>query len=838
MSLSVAAKFARRELRGGLRGFRIFLLCLTFGVAAIAAIGTVRSSIQAGLEREGAALLGGDAEMEFTYRFASEDELVWMQREADIISEIAEFRSMAVVERDGVTERGLTQIKAVDTAYPLVGSVELEPQIPLDQALANNGTVMERVLADRLGLAVGDIYRLGEKDFILSAILTREPDSGGSGFGFGPRIIVYRSALDGSGLLQPGTLFSSHYRLDFPEGTNLAVLKGEARKAFENSGMRWRDSRAGAPGVSEFVERLSAFLILVGLSGLAVGGVGVSAAVRAYLAGKTGVIATLRTLGADRRTIFQTYFLQIGALGLLGIILGLIVGTAMPLLAAPFIASVLPIPAEFGIYGQPLLEASAYGILTALIFTLWPLSRTGEIRAATLFRDALTAGSWLPPKGFLAVIALLVAAMIATAAAFAGTVWLTLWTAAGVLGALLVLSLAAIGMRYLARRVSPAARGYLPLRAALDTISKPGSEISAVMLSIGLGLSVLSAVGQVDGNIRAAISDELPDVAPSYFFVDIQSSQMPAFRQKIEADPAISGYEAAPMLRGIITRINGNPAKEVAGNHWVLQGDRGITYSDTKPDNTTVTAGEWWPANYSGTPRVSFSASEAEEMGLQLGDNLTINVLGLDITAEITSFREVDFSNAGMGFILSMNPSALKGAPHSFISTVYAEEEAEARILRDFANTFPNITAIRIRDAIDQASGILSNIAAATAYGAAVTLFTGVLVLIGAVAAGERARNYEAAILKTLGASRRQILTSFALRSALTGLTAGVIALVAGATAAWAVSTFVFETGFRMIWPAALGIIAGGIGATLLAGMIFATSSLNVSPACVLRARE
>ena len=838
MSLRVAAKFARRELRGGLRGFGIFLACLTFGVAAIAAIGTVRSSIQAGLEREGAALLGGDAELEFTYRFATDEERQWMETNAIEVSEIADFRSMAVVEHDGEAERGLTQVKAIDTAYPLIGTVELDPPIPLPQALSENGTVMERVLADRLGLQPGDSYKLGDKSFTFSAYLIREPDNAGGGFGFGPRIIVYRTALEGSGLLQPGTLFSSQYRLDFPEGTDLATLKSEAQAAFETSGMRWRDARAGAPGVAEFVERLGAFLILVGLSGLAVGGVGVSAAVRAYLAGKTSVVATLRTLGADSATIFQTYFLQIGALSLLGIALGLIVGTALPLFASPIIATSLPIPAEFGIYGQPLLEAASYGILTALIFTLWPLSRIGEIRAATLFRDSLNAGAVLPPLRFLIIINLLIAAMIGVAALFAGTLFLTAWTAVGVLGALLVLSLAAIGVRVLSRRLSPLARGRLALRAAFDAISKPGSETGAVMLSIGLGLSVLSAIGQVDGNIRAAIADELPDVAPSYFFVDIQSSQMPGFLDRIENDPAVSEFEYAPMLRGIITKINGQSAKEVANNHWVVQGDRGITYSASKPDNATLTAGEWWSEDYTGTPQVSFSAEEAEEMGLQLGDEITINVLGLDITAQVTSFRVVDFSNAGMGFILSMNPSALKGAPHSFISTVYAEEEAEAQILRDLANAYPNITAIRIRDAIEQASGILSNIAAATAYGAAVTLFTGLLVLIGAVAAGERARNYEAAILKTLGATRSQILTSFALRSALTGLSAGVIALLAGALAAWAVSTFVFETSFRMIWPAALGIIAAGVGATLVAGLVFATRSLGVSPARVLRARE
>lgn len=842
MSLRVAAIFARRELRGGLKGFRVFLACLTFGVAAIAAIGTVRSSIEAGLEREGAALLGGDAEIEFTYRFASEAELAWMSDNATTISEIADFRSMVVVDRSGDVERSLTQIKAVDTAYPLVGSVELSPDMPLDQALAFEnglyGTVMERVLADRLGLSPGDEIRLGDKTFCFSAFLTREPDNGGGSFGLGPRTIVYKQALNGSGLLQPGTLFSSKYRIDFPEGTILEDAKTEALNTFATSGLRWQDARAGAPGVAEFVERLGAFLILVGLSGLAVGGVGVSAAVRAYLAGKTDVVATLRTLGADQKTVFQTYFLQIAALGIVGISLGLIFGTALPLVVSPLLENVLPIPAVFGIYPAPMAEAAIYGVLTALIFTLWPLARTGDIRAAALFRDALSAGAFFPPWRYLLATLGLLAVLIGVAAFYAGNAFLTLWTAAGVLAALIVLSLAAMFIRWLAKKLTNFARGRVALRSALNATYRGGAETTSVMVSIGLGLSVLAAIGQVDGNMRGAISDQLPDVAPSYFFVDIQSSQMPDFLDRVNNDQSITKVESAPMLRGIITEINDMPARDFAGDHWVIQGDRGLTYSASQPENATLTAGDWWADDYAGPPLVSFSASEAEEMGLSLGDSLTINVLGKDITAEIASFRNVSFRSAGMGFILSMNPTALQGAPHSHIATVYAAEAEEARILRDLANEFPNITAIRIRDAIDLAGGILKNIAAATSYGAGVTLFTGLLVLIGAVAAGERARNYEAAILKTLGASRRQILSSFAQRSAITGLAAGLVALTFGIAAGWGVSTFVFELDYTIIWPSALGIILGGIGSTLVAGLIFASRSLNVSPAQVLRSRQ
>ncbi|MEY8840398.1 ABC transporter permease, partial [Cribrihabitans sp. XS_ASV171] len=771
MSLRLAARFARRELRGGLRGFRIFLACLALGVAAIAAVGTVRASIEAGLAREGAALLGGDAEMEFTYRFATEAERAWMEETALAVSEVADFRSMAVVENGDETERALTQVKAVDTAYPLIGTVRLDPEMPLDEALAGRdglpGAVMERVLSDRLGLTPGDTFRLGTQDLVLMAALEHEPDGAAGGFGLGPRTLVRTEALAESGLLAPGTLFSTKYRLDLPPGAELPSTAQAAREAFAESGMRWRDARNGAPGVAEFVTRLGAFLILVGLAGLAVGGVGVSAAVRAYLAGKTATIATLRTLGADRATIFQTYFLQIGLLSAIGIALGLALGALAPLVLAPLIEARLPIPAVFAIYPGPLAEAALYGLLTALIFTLWPLARAEEVRAATLFRDALATAKLLPRARYLAATGMGLALLVGAAAWFSGSARLTLWTFGGITGALILLSLSALAIRALARASAPAARGRPALRWALGAISGPGEGAGSVVLSLGLGLSVLAAVGQIDGNLRNAISGNLPEVAPSYFFVDIQKDQMAGFSERLDNDPAVSKVESAPMLRGIITRINGRPAREVAGSHWVLEGDRGVTYSAALPRDTRLIAGEWWPEDYTGPPLVSFAAEEAEEMGLKLGDTLTVNILGRDITATIASFREVDFSTAGIGFIMSMNPAALEGAPHSFIATVYAEPQAEASILRDLAGRFPNITAIRVRDAIDRVADLLAGLAAATSYGAAASLLTGFLVLIGAAAAGEGARRYEAAILKTLGAARRRILFSFALRAAL-----------------------------------------------------------------------
>jgi putative ABC transport system permease protein len=842
MSFAVASRIARRELGGGLKGFRIFLACLALGVAAIAAVGSVRTSIEAGLAREGAVLLGGDGRVEFTYRRASDTERAYLDSIAEAVTEVIDFRSMAQLD-DG-SDRALTQVKAVDETWPIYGAPVFEPAMTTGQVFAGAnglpGAAMSPLLIDRLGLAPGDRFRLGDQDFTLMAALVSVPDNASAGFGFGPPTLVRSADLAASGLIREGTLFNSEYRLKLPEGADLNAVKDAVKTALAEGAPRWRDARNGAPGVTHAVERLGRFLVLVGLAGLAVGGVGISAAVRAYLDEKTETIATLKVLGATRGTIFAIYALQIGALTALGIVLGLALGAGLPLLFAPLITSALPVPVTLGIEPAPLAEAALYGALAAALFTLWPLARAQEIRVAALYRDAATGlGHWPRPTVLLAT-ALLLAALVGLAALFSGTPRITLAAAAGIFGAFLALVLAGHAVRRFARWAAGrrSLRGRPTLRMALASVGGPGNEAASVVLSLGLGLSVLAAVGQIDNNLRGAIQRELPAVAPSFFVVDIQPDQIEALRARVEGDPGVSRMDTAPMLRGMITTINGRPASELAGDHWVLRGDRGVTYSEALPERTTLTQGDWWPEGYTGAPLISFSANEAEEIGLQIGDEMGVNILGREITGTVASFREVDFTNAGMGFTIAMNPAALAGAPHSWIATIYAEQSAEAGLMRDLSKSWPNITVISVRDAIGAVTGLMGQVAAAITYGALVTLATGAVVLIGAAAAGERARTYEAAVLKTLGASRGLVLANFALRSGLLGAAAGLVAVGAGGLAGWAVSRFVMDTDFAFDLGSALIIVAGGVAVTTLAGLAFAWRALSVSPAGVLRARE
>ncbi|WP_371168218.1 ABC transporter permease [Aliiroseovarius sp. 2305UL8-7] len=838
-ALTMAIRLARREMRGGLRGFRIFLACLILGVAAIAAIGSVREGLRAGLASQGAVLLGGDASVSFTYRFADAEELEMLKSQSDELSVMADFRSMAVVG----DERGLTQVKAVDDVYPLVGNVVLSPDMPLGAALDGQGdfpgAVMDDLLIARLGLSMGDTFRLGGSEFVLMAELVKEPDNASGGFSLGPRTIVRLSALEGSGLLAEGTLFNSHYKMRLPDGQDIPATQTAIAPKLEANGARWQDARNGAPGMRRLIDRLGAFLVLVGLAGLAVGGVGISAAVRAYLDGKTETIAILRALGASRGVIFLTYFLQIGVLTLIGLLLGLALGAVIPVALAPLLAQSLPIPAEITVYTRPLLEAGLYGVLAALLFTLWPLARSEDVRAAALFRDAALGSFRMPRLRFVGLCVAILALLIWSAAQLSGMPWLAMWSFIGLAGAFAALALTGLAVRYAARWLGhrQALRGWPTLRMALGVVGGPGGEAGAVVLSLGLGLAVLAAVGQIDNNLRGAIARDLPDVAPSFFVVDIQTDQIDAVKERLESDPLVSRIDTAPMLRGVITGINDRPAQEVAGGHWVLRGDRGLTYSAT-PTRTNVVAGEWWSEEYDGPPQISFAAQEAAEMGIGIGDKLTVNILGRDITGEITSLREVDFSQAGMGFIMTLNPSALAGAPHSFIATIYADAAGEAAILRDIGSRYPNITLISVRDAITQVTGLMGQVAAAITYGALATLLTGFVVLMGAAAAGERARTYEAAILKTLGATRAAILSNFAIRSAVLGAAAGVVAVLAGGLAGWAVTHYIMEERFVFDLWNAIAIVAGGVVATVLAALLYAWRPLSTRPARVLRARE
>ncbi|MEM6486955.1 MAG: FtsX-like permease family protein [Pseudomonadota bacterium] len=847
-TLRFAWRVAQRELRGGLAGFRVFLACLALGVAGIAAVGSITAAIQAGLAAEGRTILGGDASLTLTYRTATAEERAWMDRAATV-SEVADLRSMVRTE-GAEPENALVQVKGVDGAYPLYGAAVLADGRDLHDALAPRdglyGLVAERALVERLGLSPGDTLRLGTATFRYETVLKSEPDAAAGGMALGPRVIVATEGLQAAGLLGQGTLFETLYRLRTPPGTDLAAMGEAFGDAFPDAGARWRDRANAAPGVARFVERIGAFLVLVGLAALVVGGVGVGAAVRGYLTRKVPVIAALRTLGAPAGTVFVAYLMQVGVIALGGIVLGVAAGAGGILAAGPLIAEALPVPARFALYPAPLAVAALYGVLTAGLFALWPLSWLREVRPAQLFRiqgggQGKAAGQGtLPRPSMLATLVVLTLLFGLVVAALSGAPRIAVWVIAGIAAALVVLRavgwLVARGAARLAR--GPLGRRRPALRLALGAIGAPAGGTVDVVMALGLGLGVLSAIGQVDHNMQRLITRQLPAGAPAFFLVDIQPDQLAPVQERLAEIDGVGRIDTAPMLRGVITELEGVPAGEAEIDPeaaWVLRGDRGVTYAVDPPEGAVLTEGAWWPPDYDGPPLVSFIDEEGRQLGLEPGDSITVSILGRPITATVANLRVVEWQGLGINFIMVMSPNALSGAPHTHIATVYADEGSEGAILRALGREFLNVTAVGVREQIDRVSTALADLGAATRWGALAVLLTGLAVLVGAAGAAAERQVSEAAVLKVLGAERRSILASFALRSGLLGLAAALVALVWGSAAAWGVTTFVLDGDFALAVGPALVVVAIGAGLNLLAGLVFAARPLRLRPAGVLR---
>ena len=837
MSWTLACRLMRRELRGGLRGFRIFLACLAIGVAIIAGVGSLAAGVGAGLHADARSMLGGDVEVELALRPASDAERAFLDQ-SGTVSETIGMRAMA--RRDDNAARSLIELKAVDGAYPLYGEAGLDPPQPIADALAQRnglwGAVAAPALLDRLGLKPGDVLRVGDARFELRAALLHEPDAVTGVFILGPRVVIAKAALAETGLLVPGVVSSYGYRLRFTTGDDIPAWEADAKLRFADAGWRIRDVANATPNLERLLDRIGLYLTLVGLAALLVGGVGVGNAVRGYLASRTPSIAIFKSLGASGRLVFTTYLLQISVLGALGIFLGLVVGAAAPLLLARLLPAMLPVTARFDLYSLPLAVAAAAGALTTLAFALGPLAAARSVPPATLFR----ATSESPPSKLGPGI---LAAQAATALLLAGLVIATSsdrrlagWSVLGAVAALIVFRLVAAGIiaavRALGRPRHPA------LRLALGNLGRRGANTPDVIASLGLGLTVLVGLTAVEGNISQTLDREMPERAPSFFFIDIQPDQAAAFDALLRGFPEVSNFERVPSLRGRIVRLNGvtvERATVAPEAQWALRSERGLTYSSTAPTGSRLVEGEWWPSDYRGPPLVSFEAELARGMGLKVGDALTVNVLGRDVTAKIGSLRSLDWASLGINFAMVFSPGSFSGTPETEIAVARVPPEREAALEKAVTDRFPNISSIPVKDALQAVGSIVAAAAAALRATAAIALVAAGLVLAGALAASRRQRLYEAVILKVLGATRRDLLQAFLLEYGLLGLLSATIAAALGMLASYFVVTQVMRSEWVFLPGAAALSAAVALAMTLVLGYAGTWRALSVSAAPYLR---
>ncbi|MBV8322622.1 MAG: FtsX-like permease family protein [Hyphomicrobiales bacterium] len=811
---------------------------------AIAGVGSVASGLADGLAREGRVILGGDLAFSLSLRQASDDERAFLDRRGRV-SLAATMRAMARTQ-DGRT--ALVEVKAVDAAYPLYGIVALDPQQPLAQALAQRegafGAAADPALLARLDLKPGTRITLGTAVIEIRAVLTSEPDKLAGGIGFGPRLLVSETALRASGLLQPGSVVRWHYRLRLPDNdatdTVVRAVTAAAQAQLPEAGWEVRSRANASPSLERNVERFTQYLTLVGLTALLVGGVGVANAVKGHLDRRREVIATLKALGATGARVFGIYLTQVLMLAGLGALPGLAIGAALPFLIAWTFGTVLPLPIAPALHPGELALALVYGLLTAAAFALWPLGRAHDVPVSALFRDEVASDLRWPRRRYIVATVLLgcTLAMLAVELAYDRRIAAMFVAAAAAVFVLLRLVAALIILT--ARRL-PRARSPI-VRLAIANIHRPGALAPSVVLSLGLGLAVLVTVIAVDSNLRRQFLAALPDKAPSFYFVDIPAADAETFDAFIRARVPRAALERVPMLRGRIVAANSVPAEDLRpppDATWALQSDRGITYGDNIPAGSHLVEGAWWQPHYQGPPLVSFEKRIADGLGLKLGDAVTVNVLGRNLTATVANLRAVEWQNLGINFVMVFSPATFRGAPHSHIATLTypggSTTEEEVALLRAVADAFPTVTILRVRDALDAVGQIVSNLALAIRGASVLTLLVAVLVLGGALAAGHRHRVYDAVILKTVGATRMRLLSAYALEYLALGLATAVFGIAAGSAAAAFVIVRVMNLSFA--WPPGplLAAAAGAVAATVALGLIGTFTALGQKPAAVLR---
>ncbi|GAA3092416.1 ABC transporter permease [Rhizobium viscosum] len=788
--ISLAFRLALRELRGGLRGFYIFLACIALGTAAIAAVNSVSQSITDTIALQGQELLAGDVRFELNNREATPEEMNFLRGLGEV-SVSTGLRSMAR-KPDG-SDQALVEVKAVDDAYPLYGTFVAEPNYPLASLLSGEGgtygAVVAPLLLERLGLRIGDELLLGNVKLSITGTVKTEPDALSEGFGFAPRMLISRNALQASGLIQTGSLVEHVYKIKLEDRSTMSGIQARATREFPSAGWSVRTSDRAAPSLTENITRFSQFLTLVGLTALIVGGVGVANAVRAFLDAKRTTIATFKCLGAPAAVVVWIYLFQIGIIAAAGILVGLVFGALSPMLAAQFLAQFLPVSTDPTLYPGALLLAALFGMLTTLAFAILPLGHAREVPATALFREQGFEARRLPSWPYVLLAVLFMAALAGLAIFTAYDRFIAVIFVGAIIFAFVILRLVAALIAWLARR-SPRVNSPA-LRLAIGNIHRPGALTPSVVLSLGLGLALLVTLTLIDGNLRQQLTGRMNEGAPNFFFVDIQGAELDTFRNLIHTRSPNGKLVEVPMLRGRIIAFNGQDVTKMnvpAAGRWVLNGDRGITYEESPPENSTLVEGQWWPKDYSGEPLVSFSAEEAHELGLKIGDTVTVNVLGRNITAKIANLRRVEWESLSINFVMVFSPNTFRGAPHAWLATLTdpASTEAEdAAILKSVTNAYPTITSVRVKDAIDIVNQLVGELATAIRAAASVALIASVLVLAGALAAGNRARTHDAVVLKTLGATRAMLIRAFSYEYLILGVATAIFALFAGGVAAW-----------------------------------------------------
>jgi putative ABC transport system permease protein len=847
--MTFVLRMVGREIRASWRRLLFFFLCIAIGVASIVAIRSVIQNVRAGLTRETRALTGADVVVSGNRPFTETVlERVERERREGRVRVVAEAAEMPTMVR-GVAEGGpakMVELRAVQPSFPLYGTLTLRDGKTYSHALlSGRGVLVRPELLTQLDLRVGDSLLIGSTTFEIRGVIDREPGRSVGSFSLGSRILIDHADLDATGLISFGSRVSRQLQLQITGPPESATQIARALSDdFTNEFVRVRSYRQVENDIGEDLERAENYLSLVGLVVLILGGIGVSSVTRVFVQQKVKSIAILKCVGASSGTVLSLYVVQVLVLGLAGSLLGVgiaaVVVSALPLMV-PSVAALLP--PDYGVTATAIIQGLGIGVLVSLLFSMVPLLEVRNVKPSLLLRQEAPSSrriDWLK----WGVAAAVGAALVATAGWQAGSARVGLVLSAGFVAVAVVLHL--VGMA-LIRAVQPLryARSFA-LRHAVLHVARPGNQTRVILLAVGLGTFFVLGVRGLQANLLSNFSLTLGDDAADMFLLDIQESQRDGVSALMDAQ---NGDAPPPLLMPVLrARIVGVRGQNVNLESYEDVRGRGrlgreftVTYRPALNANEELVRGQWWddtPVTID-TAEVSIEESLRQRLNVEIGDEMRFDVLGREVAARVTSTREVNFrdSRAG-GFMLVFRPGTFDGAPHSYIATVKGPEDgtARARMQSALVSQFPNVSVIDLRDVLQTVKDIVDNVTLAITVVGGLVLFSGSLILVGAVSMTKFKRVYEAAILKTLGASSRTIATMLLLEYGVLGTIAGTVGALGAIALSWAVARFALELAWEFV---PLVTVVGIAGTALFVAVVGIVASLDVlrhKPLATLRA--
>ncbi len=831
-------------MRSSWRRLLFFFLCIGIGVGSIVALRSTIQNINRAVAGEARALLTADVQIDSTRPWRPETlqiiERVASAPEVLARTETIDSATMARPADSALEGAMMVELKGIEPPYPLYGDFRLADGRGFDHSLiADGGAVVAPLLLERLRLRVGDSLKIGESSFQIRGVIDREPGSGG-GFRLGPRVLIARSAVEGTGLVGFGSRARRRILLQVREG-GMESLVQRLRDELKGQLVTVNSYKDSQENLSEQFARTENYLSLTGLIVLVLGGIGVSSVTRVFIEQKRQTIAVLKCIGGTGRQITAAYLTQVIALGLLGSLLGITLAKGALVLVAYYFAQALPPNMSYGLASGAVAQGLGLGLLVSILFSALPLLRIRHIKPNMLLRDEDGGGKRRRldflrlGTGALVLLGLFLLSSWQAGSLRVGLFFLTglVATAALLYGAAFLLILLVKRARHL--------RSFA-LRQAVSSLYRPGNQTRVIIMAVGLGAFVVMAIQSLQTNLLNEIDISRRTQLPNMFLIDIQTDQKQGVENLIEGATGVRP-ELIPTVRTRIFAINGREVdlegREMRQERGRLGREYVVTYRSRLESNETIVAGSFWDATPSTEAEVSIEEGMRGLSGLDVGSNVTFDIAGRKLAARVTSIRRVDWRNSRTGFMVLFRPGALENAPQMLIAPINgpAGEPERSRFQRALLDQYPNISVIDVAEVVSTISRILNNVTLAVTFLGGFVLLCGVLILVGSIAMTKFQRIYEVAILKTLGAKRKVLLSILIVEYGLLGLVAGLVGALSAVALSYAVTRFVFE----IPWDFSLMVTLAGIAATsALVMVVGVSSSFNVltrKPLAILRAQ-